>query len=175
MESASIATIALHFRGRRFANLILVHAKASDLDQSTKRFAELMRELPRDFQKPVEALIDFVCDISQEDARRLFTGDCGEKFKELSKLAKWFLRKKHNLSLTDAEAFKIFNILVQNFVIVCHQYPNTMAAMLRANGQPKPRSTGLFAPVSAHWKRVHWPTQSLALLLQYLTEGWRRS
>lgn len=132
--AVDLNALAQQFRGRKFAELILQHAKASSQDQAQSALIGLMDELPSEFSNPVMELIDFMAGMPQSEAKNLFGGDCGDKFIKLINVSRGFMEKQHGITLSDDEAFTVFNIIVQNYVHSCHSHPQTKAAMQKAAG-----------------------------------------
>lgn len=127
-------SLARQFRGRRLAALVLSHVDNQSPEQCKAAAAGLCDELPAELRQPVLGLIDFSLAMPQDQQASFFAGDCGERFLELMDVIKGYLFKNHQLQVTQDDAFTIFNILVVNFALCCHAYPQTKAAMKKAAG-----------------------------------------
>lgn len=132
--SLDLSSLARQFRGRKFAELILQHAKESSNEQTQSAIIGMMNELRSELSNPVLELIDFLCEMPQQESKNFFSSDCGDKFASLIDLSRGFMKKQHDITVSDDEAFTIFNIIIQNYVNSCQSDSQTMAAMQKAAG-----------------------------------------
>ena len=128
----NINELAEQWKGRRLAELILRHYKKQSLTQCYAAMQGLLEENREELKNPTADFIDFLN--ANPDAKNFFSDDLSNKFLQLADVTKGFFDKGYGILISEEEYFNIFNILIINWAVSCHQHPQTKAAMQKGAG-----------------------------------------